>query len=392
MLIDFFYALREARLPVSIREFLTLLEALDEHVVHASLDDFYVVARTILVKDEKYFDRFDRVFGQYFKGAQSLLEKIEADIPEDWLEKLLEKHLSEEEKAQMQGLGWEKLMETLKQRLAEQKERHEGGNKWIGTGGTSPFGANGYNPEGIRVGQDKSRHRKAVKVWDQREFKDFDDGQQLGSRNFKVALRRLRQFARDAEANVLDIDETLRRTANNGGWLDLRFTHERHNAVKVLLFLDVGGSMDDHIEVCEKLFTAARAEFKHLEHFYFHNFVYESVWRDNKRRNAQRLSTLDVIHTYPADYKLIFVGDATMSPYEIVYPGGSVEHANEEPGKVWIQRLLDTYTRAVWLNPVEESRWPYTESLRMTQEIMKERMFALTPAGIESAMRRLQRG
>ncbi|MBV8467575.1 MAG: VWA domain-containing protein [Burkholderiales bacterium] len=392
MLLDFFYALRDAKLPVSTKEFLALLEALDQRLVSGSLDDFYVVSRTILIKDEKYFDRFDQVFGHYFRGVENLLEKIEADIPEDWLTKLIEKQLSDEEKAQLKGLGWEKLMQTLRERLAEQKERHQGGNKWIGTGGTSPFGAYGYNPEGIRIGQDGSRHRRAVKVWDQREFRDFDDRRELGTRNFKVALRRLRQITRSAEAPVLDLDGTVRATADNAGWLDLQYVHERHNAVKVLLCLDVGGSMDDHIHVCETLFSAARAEFKHLEHAYFHNFVYESVWRDNRRRHSERLNTLDLLHTYPKDYKLIFVGDATMGPYEILYPGGSVEHMNEEPGKVWLERVLAHFPSAVWLNPVDEQYWDYTESVAMTRELMSGRMFPLTPAGLETAMRRLQLG
>ncbi|GAB3247533.1 vWA domain-containing protein [Chitinimonas naiadis] len=390
MLIDFFYQLRDAKLPVSVKEFLTLLEALDARVVSGSLEEFYFLSRTVLIKDEKYFDRYDQLFGHYFHGVETLLEKLETAIPEDWLSKLIEKQLSEEEKAQLKGLGWDKLMQTLKERLAEQKERHQGGNKWIGTGGTSPFGAYGYNPEGIRIGQQESRHRRAVKVWDQREFKDFDDSRELGTRNFKVALRRLRQFARQAEANTLDLDGTIRATADNGGWLNLKFAHERHNAVKVLLCLDVGGSMDDHIEVCEGLFSAARSEFKHLEHCYFHNFFYESVWRNNRRRHSERLATLDLLHTYPSDYKLIIVGDATMSPYEISYPGGSVEHMNEEAGQVWLRRLLDHFPSAVWLNPVEENYWEYTESLRMTRELMGDRMFPLTPAGLDAAMRRLQ--
>ncbi|WP_374355245.1 VWA domain-containing protein [Chitinimonas sp.] len=389
MLLDFFYQLRAAKLPVSVKEFLSLLEALDQGVVAGSIDDFYIISRAILIKDEKYFDRFDQVFGHYFKGVESLLEKIEADIPEDWLSKLLEKQLSAEEKAAMQGMGWDKLMETLKQRLAEQKERHQGGNKWIGTGGTSPFGAYGYNPEGIRIGQDGSRHRRAVKVWDQREFRDFDDSCELDTRNFKLALRRLRQMTRHAEAAMLDLPSTIRATANNAGWLDIQYTHERHNAVKVLLCLDVGGSMDDHIQVCELLFSAARSEFKHLEHAYFHNCVYESMWRNNKRRHSERLPSWDVLHTYPSDYKLIFVGDATMSPYEIDYPGGSVEHMNEEPGRVWLGRLLEHFPSAVWLNPVAEHYWDYTESVRMVRDIMGDRMYPLTPAGIESAMRRL---
>lgn len=389
MLINFFYQLREAKLPVSVRELLTLLEALDHRIATGDLDAFYHLSKAVLIKDEKYFDRFDQVFAHYFQGVESLLEKLETDIPDDWLTKLIEKQLSAEEKAALQGMGWDKLMQTLKERLAEQTSRHQGGNKWIGTGGTSPFGAYGYNPEGIRIGQDGSRHRRAVKVWDQREFRDFDDRRELGTRNFKVALRRLRQFARHAEADVLDIDRTIRATADNAGWLNLKFRHARHNAVKVLLMLDVGGSMDDHIQVCETLFSAARSEFKHLKQVYFHNFVYESVWQDNQRRHAQRISTFDLLHTYPGDYKLIFVGDATMSPYEILYPGGSVEHMNEEPGKVWLQRLLAHFSAAVWLNPVEASRWHYTDSVRITQELMGNRMFPLTPAGLTDAMRQL---
>lgn len=390
MLIDFFYQLRDAKLPVSTKELLALLEALDARVISGSLDDFYFLSRAILIKDEKYFDRYDQVFGHYFKGVESLLEKLETAIPDEWLAKLIEKQLSEEEKAQLKGLGWDKLMQTLKERLAEQKERHQGGNKWIGTGGTSPFGAYGYNPEGIRIGQNESRHRRAVKVWDQREFRDFDDSRELGTRNFKVALRRLRQLVRQSEANTLDLNATIRATSDNAGWLDLKFAHERHNAVKVLLCLDVGGSMDDHIEVCEGLFSAARSEFKHLEHVYFHNFFYESVWRHNQRRNSERQPTFDLLHTYPSDYKLIIVGDATMSPYEILYPGGSVEHMNEEPGKVWLERLLAHFPHAVWLNPVQEPYWDYTESLRVTRELMGGRMFPLTPAGLEAAMRKLQ--
>jgi uncharacterized protein with von Willebrand factor type A (vWA) domain len=314
------------------------------------------------------------------------------ELPEDWLTKLMERHLSEEEKAALQGMGWDKLMQTLKERLAEQRERHQGGNKWIGTGGTSPFGAWGYNPEGVRIGQDKSRHRRAVKVWDARSFADLDDRRELGSRNFKVALRRLRQWAHDAEAETLDLDATIRATVRNAGHLQLQFARQRHNAVKVLLLFDVGGSMDDHVHVCEALFTAARAEFKHLAQYYFHNFVYESVWSDNTRRHTQRTPTWDLIHTYPSDYKLILVGDATMSPYEILYPGGSVEHMNEEPGRVWLQRLLDHFRHAVWLNPAPEAHWPYTESVQLTQQLMQGRMFPLTPAGIEQAMRTLQHG
>lgn len=393
MLIDFFYQLKQARIPVSIKEFLTLLEALDKRVVSGSLDDFYYLARTCLVKDEKHFDKFDQVFGSYFKGIESLGELLTADIPDDWLRKEFERFLSEEDKKQLEALGWDKLMETFKQRLQEQKERHAGGNKWIGTGGTSPFGANGYNPEGIRIGQDGSRHRKAVKVWDQREFKNFDDQVQLGTRNIKVALRRLRQFAREGAEEILDLDGTIRATANNAGHLDLKMVPELHNKVKVLLFLDVGGSMDDHIRVCEELFSAAKTEFKHLEYFYFHNCVYESVWKDNKRRHNERMSTYDVLNTYGADYKLIFVGDATMSPYEIVYPNGSVEHNNAEAGQVWLQRLLDHYQSAIWLNPVVEKYWDYTESLHLIRQQMQDRMYPLTLEGIERGIKRLnQRG
>ena len=389
MLIDFFYQLKQARIPVSIKEFLTLLEALDKRVISGSLDDFYYLARTCLVKDEKHFDKFDKVFGSYFKGIESLGELLTADIPDDWLRKEFERFLSEDDKKQLEALGWDKLMETFKQRLKEQKERHAGGNKWIGTGGTSPFGANGYNPEGIRIGQEQSRHRKAVKVWDQREFKNFDDQVQLGTRNIKVALRRLRQFARAGAEEILDLDGTIKATANNAGHLDLKMVPELHNKVKVLLFLDVGGSMDDHIRVCEELFSAAKTEFKHLEYFYFHNCVYESVWKDNKRRHNERMSTYDVLNTYGADYKLIFVGDATMSPYEIVYPNGSVEHNNPESGQVWLQRLLDQYQSAIWLNPVVEQYWDYTESLHLIRQQMHERMFPLTLEGIELAIKRL---
>lgn len=392
MLIDFFFALKDARLPVSIKEFLLLLEAMEARLISASVDEFYYLARTALIKDERYYDRFDQVFGKHFHGIESIGEDLQRDIPEDWLRKMIEKHLSEEEKAAMQAMGWDKLMETLKQRLAEQKERHQGGNKWIGTGGTSPFGAYGYNPEGIRIGQEESRHRRAVKVWDQREFKNLDDQQELGTRNIKVALRRLREFAREGAEEILDIDATIRATANNAGYLDLKMVPELHNNVKVLLFLDIGGSMDDHIKVCEELFSAARTEFKHLEYFYFHNCVYESVWKDNHRRHNDRVSLWDIIHTYGPDYKLVFVGDATMSPYEIVYPGGSVEHNNEEAGEVWLKRLLEHYPHAAWLNPVQEDWWGYTQSLGMIMERMDKRMFPLTVEGIDRAMRSLKRG
>jgi hypothetical protein len=389
MLIEFFLKVKEGGVPVSIREFLTLLEALHKEVAYGNVEDFYYLARASLVKDEKYFDRFDRVFAAYFKGIVEV-DPLAVLIPEEWLKKLVEKHLSEEEKKLIQSLGgWEKLMETLKQRLEEQKGRHQGGNKWIGTGGTSPFGAYGYNPEGIRIGQHESRHRRAVKVWDQREFRNLDDTVEIGTRNIKVALRRLRKFARVGAPEELDLDDTVRSTARNAGWLDLKMVPERHNAVKVLLFLDIGGSMDDHIHICEQLFSAARLEFKHLEYFYFHNFLYERLWKDNRRRSAERISTWDVLHTYPHDYKVIFVGDATMSPYEITYPGGSVEHTNEEAGAVWLQRLLSVYHNTIWLNPQPEALWDYHESIRVTRELMGERMFPLTLEGLDRGMRLL---
>ncbi|MGE5525292.1 MAG: vWA domain-containing protein [Rhodospirillaceae bacterium] len=391
MLIEFFLKLKEAGIPVSIKEYLILLEALQKRVVYGSVDDFYFLARTCLVKDEKFFDRYDRVFGAYFKGAVDV-EGAVAAIPEDWLRKLAEKHLSEEDKKLIESLGgWDKLMETLKKRLEEQKGRHQGGNKWIGTAGTSPFGAYGYNPEGVRIGQPESRHRRAVKVWDQREYKNLDDTVEIGTRNMKVALRRLRKFARIGAPEELDLDDTVRSTAKNAGWLDLKMVPERHNTVKVLLFLDVGGSMDDYIRVCEQLFSAARTEFKHLEYFYFHNFLYERVWKDNRRRATEKVSTWDVMHTYPHDYKVIFVGDATMSPYEIVYPGGSVEHTNEETGAVWMQRLLSVYHDAIWINPQPESVWDYHESIRITRDLVGERMFPLTLDGLDRGMRLLSK-
>lgn len=391
MLIEFFLKLKEGGVPVSIREFLTLIEALEKRVVFGCVEDFYYLARTCLVKDEKYFDRYDRVFAAYFRGIVEI-EGVAVAIPGEWLRKLAERILTEEEKKLIESLGgWDRLMETLKKRLEEQKGRHEGGGKWIGTAGTSPFGAHGYNPEGVRIGQSESRHRRAVKVWDKREFRNFDDTVELGTRNMKIALRRLRRFAREGSLEELDLDDTVRSTAKNAGWLDLKMVPERHNAVKVLLFLDVGGSMDDHIRVCEQLFSAARAEFKHLEYFYFHNFLYERVWRDNRRRATERVSTWDVMHTYPHDYKVIFVGDATMSPYEIVYPGGSVEHTNEEPGAVWMRRLLTVYPNAIWLNPQPEEVWNYHESIRITRELMGDRMFPLTIEGLDRGMRLLTR-
>ncbi|MFC7331833.1 vWA domain-containing protein [Rhodocista pekingensis] len=393
MFTTFFYELRKAQVPVSLKEYLALMEAMQAHVAAYSIDDFYYLCRAVLVKDERNLDRFDQVFGQVFKGLETsgaTPQEIFAQIPEEWLRKLAEKLLTEEEKAQIQALGgWDRLMETLAKRLAEQEGRHQGGSKWIGTAGTSPFGAHGYNPEGVRIGQQESRHRRAVKVWDRREFRNLDDRVELGTRNIKVALRRLRRFARQGAAEVLDLPDTIRSTARNAGWLDLRMVPERHNAVKVLLFLDVGGSMDDHVRVCEELFSAARTEFKHLEYFYFHNCVYEGVWKDNRRRHVERMSTWDVIHTYGSDYKLVFVGDAAMSPYEIVQPGGSVEHWNAEAGQVWLQRLLHTWRHAIWLNPTPEKYWGYTQSIAMIRQLMDGRMYPLTLEGLDRGMREL---
>ncbi|MGE5946595.1 MAG: vWA domain-containing protein [Betaproteobacteria bacterium] len=390
MLVDFFLHLKARQLPVSTKELLALLEALEARLVSASLDDFYLISRTILVKDEALYDRFDRAFGEYFKGIEAL-PGFDALIPEDWLRLAAKRHLSEEDRLKLQKLGYEKLFEQFKQRLAEQKERHAGGSKWIGTAGTSPYGHGGYHPEGIRIGGESAGNRTAVKVWEQREFRNLDDSVDLGVRNIKVALRRLRRFARQGAATELDLDGTIAGTARNGGWLDLHLRPERHNAVKVLLFLDVGGSMDDHIQACEELFSAARAEFKHLEHFYFHNCVYEGVWKDNRRRHDQRMATWDVIHTYGPDYRLFFVGDASMSPYEIAHPGGSVEHWNEEPGAAWLARLVATWPQAVWLNPLPQAHWAYTPSIRMIRELLGERMFPLTLDGLERAMRALSR-
>jgi uncharacterized protein with von Willebrand factor type A (vWA) domain len=390
MLIPFFYLLRDGGVKTSITELLTLLEALKKGVAGQSVDDFYFVARTCLVKDESQLDRFDRIFAAYFKGAEDSFADLMDDVPEEWLRRQVELLLTEEERAQIEAMGgFDALMQALRERLEEQDARHEGGNKWIGTAGTSPFGAYGYNPEGVRMGQEGSRNRSAVKVWDRREYRNLDDSVELGTRNIKVALRRLRKFAREGAADQLDLEATIDKTARNAGLLDIRMVPERHNAVKVLLCLDVGGSMDDHVRVCEELFSAARSEFKHLEYFYFHNFVYETLWKDNRRRHAERIPTLDIMHKYGADYKLIFVGDATMSPYEIVYAGGSVEHWNEEPGAVWIRRLLSTYPKAIWLNPEPQHRWPYTPSVKLTREIMEDRMFPLTVAGIDEGIKAL---
>lgn len=389
MLIPFFYALREGGLKVSLTEFLTLLEALKQRVACLSIDDFYYLARSALVKDETKYDRFDKVFGAYFKGVDAVFDDLfKGSIPDDWLRAEMQKLLSDEEREKLQAMGWDKLMETLKQRLEEQKERHQGGSKWIGTGGTSPFGHAGFNPEGIRIGGQGGK-RRAVKVWERRDYANYDDSRELGTRNLKVALRRLRRFARTGAADILDLDDTIRSTARNAGYLDIKMVPERHNAVKVLLFLDVGGSMDDHVRVCEELFSAASSEFKHLEYFYFHNFIYESVWKDNQRRHGERISLFDVLHKYPSDYKVIFVGDATMSPYEITYAGGSVEHWNEEPGALWMQRVMDAYSKAIWLNPEPEDRWEWSPSVQMTRELVGERMFPLTINGLEQGMKRL---
>lgn len=387
MLIDFFLRLKNAKIPVTLIEFLTLIEALQQHLAFGSVEEFYFLARLCLVKDETHFDKFDRIFAEYFKGAAIQPDEFAADIPEEWLRKLAEKYLSEEEKQQIKALGGlDKLLETLKKRIEEQKERHQGGSKWVGTGGTSPFGAYGYNPEGIRIGQSESRHRRAVKVWDKREFRDLDDSVELGTRNIKVALRRLRNFAREGALEELDMHGTIRATANNAGYLDLRMVPERHNKVKVLLFLDVGGSMDPHIELCEQLFSAARSEFKHLEYFYFHNCIYERVWRDNQRRFNHHLATLDLIHQFGSDYKVIVVGDATMSPYEVVWPGGSVEHHNPETGSVWMGRILEQFRKVVWLNPAPQAEWKYAESVQIIKQLVKGQMYPLNMDGMDRAI------
>src|SRR5574343_644031 len=390
VLVDFFLFLKSRQLPVSTKELLALLEALEARLVSGSLDDFYLLARTLLIKDETQYDRFDRAFGEYFKGVASL-PGLDLDIPEDWLKLAAKRHLSEAERLKLQKLGYEKVFEELRARLKEQKERHSGGSKWIGTAGTSPFGHGGYNPEGVRIGGDSVGNRTAIKVWEARDFRNLDDSVDLNVRNIKVALRKLRRFARQGAATELDLDGTIVGTARNGGMLDLQLSPERHNAVKVLLFLDVGGSMDDHIEQCEELFSAARAEFKHLEHVYFHNCPYESVWRDNRRRHSEKTATWDVIHTYGPDYKLVFVGDASMSPYEIARSGGSVEHWNEESGATWLSRMLSIWSRAVWLNPLPEAHWDYTPSIRMIRELMGGRMYSLTLSGLDQAMRVLSR-
>lgn len=391
MFVNFFHELKSAGMPVSLREYLTLLEAMDADVIDREVEDFYYLSRSALVKDEKNLDKFDQVFGHVFKGLESLGEGDVSEIPEDWLKALTEKFLTEEEKAEIEALGgWEKIMEELKKRLEEQEKRHEGGNKMIGTAGTSPFGAEGYNPEGVRIGQKEGRHGKAVKVWDKREYKNLDDSVELGTRNIKVALRRLRKWAREGTAEELDLDHTIKSTADKG-YLDIQLIPERRNTIKTLLFFDVGGSMDPHIKVCEELFSAARTEFKNMEYFYFHNCLYEDVWKDNRRRHNEKMSTWDVLHKYPSDYKVIIVGDASMSPYEITYAGGSVEHWNEEPGGVWLERLQQVYENVVWLNPVAERHWEYTPSIEIMRQIVGDRMFPLTLDGLDRAMRELSR-
>jgi uncharacterized protein with von Willebrand factor type A (vWA) domain len=391
MFVTFFHELRRAGLPVSLKEYLSLLEGLQADVAERRVEDFYYLSRTCLIKDERHLDRFDQVFGHVFRGLEGVAEGVEAEIPEDWLRLISELHLSEEDKKRIEELGgWEKIMETLKKRLEEQKERHSGGNKWIGTGGTSPYGAYGYNPAGIRIGQKESRHRRAIKVWDKREFKDLDENVELGTRNIKVALRRLRSFARQGSAVELDLDGTIRGTAEKG-YLDIRMVPERHNAVKVLMFFDVGGSMDWHVKGIEELFSAARSEFKHLEYYYFHNCLYEEVWKHNARRRSERISTWDVLHTYPPDYKVIFVGDASMSPYEITHAGGSVEHMNPEAGARWLKRVTDTFKHSVWLNPVPDEHWNWTPSIGMISELMEGRMYPLTLEGLERATGELMR-
>jgi uncharacterized protein with von Willebrand factor type A (vWA) domain len=385
MLISFFQVLKRAGIPVSIKELLDLILALKSHLAFANVDEFYYLSRTILVKDEKYFDRFDQAFGNYYRDLESLEDIIQAMIPDEWLRHEFTKQLSEEDKARIESLGGlDELIEAFKKRLDEQKERHQGGSKWIGTGGTSPFGHSGYHPEGIRVGGE-SRNKKAVKVWEKREFKNLDDSVELGTRNIKVALRRLRKFARTGAEDELDLDDTIRCTANNAGLLDIKMIPERHNSAKVLLFFDVGGSMDPHIKICEEMFAAARSEFKHMEYFYFHNFIYESVWSDNSRRN-ERLLLLDIMHRYSSDYNIVFIGDASMAPYEIMQPGGSVEHWNEEAGVSWMRQLKATYEKIIWINPVPPEAWLYTQSIEMTNHLLGGHMYPLTVKGLEEGM------
>ena len=388
MLIDFFLKLKSHKLPVSIKEYLTLLEAMGKDVIGPSIDEFYYLSRAALVKDEANFDKFDRAFSEFWQGVETI-PGIETQIPLEWLLKQVELNLTDEEKKQIEALGgWEKLMEMLKQRLEEQKGRHQGGNKWIGTGGTSPFGAYGYNPEGVRIGQEKSRNRSAVKVWDQREYRNLDDSVELGTRNIKVALRRLRKFARQGAPDEFDLENTIQHTAKKT-YLDIHMRPERRNAIKVLMLMDIGGTMDDHIKLAEELFSAAKTEFKHLEFYYFHNCLYDFVWKDNRRRHSERTRTWELLHKYGHDYKVIFVGDATMSPYEILQPGGSIEYFNEEPGAVWIKRVTEIYPKCVWLNPEPEEIWSYRQSIGIVKELMNGRMYPTTLNGLERAMKLL---
>ncbi|WP_394174630.1 vWA domain-containing protein [Thalassotalea litorea] len=389
MLIDFFFTLKRYKVPVTLKELLDLIQALEKRVIFASLDDFYVISRVILVKDESHFDKFDRAFADYFEGVESIDLNLDK-IPKEWLEKRFERHFTEEERKKIKQLGGlEELMKTLRERLAEQEKRHQGGNKWIGTGGTSPFGAYGEHPGGMRIGQNESRNRSASKVWDKREFRNLDADVELGTRNIKMALRKLRQFARTGAASELDLDNTIKATAENAGYLDLKMRPERHNAIKVLLFFDIGGSMDDHILACEELFSAAHTEFKHLEYFYFHNCIYEQVWRDNERRHNDTIDVWEIIRTFPKDYKIIFVGDATMGPYEITYPGGSVEHWNKEAGSVWMQRLLDHFGHCIWLNPQSKTYWPYYQSIGLMEQIMAGEMYEMTLDGLSNGIKAL---
>ena len=389
MFISFVEALRTGGIPASLKEHLLLLEALDADVIAWEPEEFYYLARSVFVHDERQIDRFDQVFGAVFKGLLAPAEPG-AEIPEEWLKKIAELYLTPEQMSEIKALGsWDEIMEALKQRLAEQKERHQGGSKWIGTGGTSPFGHGGFNPEGVRIGGPGGQGR-AIKVWEKREFKDLDGDRQLGTRNIKVALRRLRRFAREGAADELDLDGTIDGTARQG-WLDVRMRPERHNAVKLLLFLDIGGSMDGHVRLCEELFSAARTEFKHLEHYYFHNCIYEGVWKDNRRRHVERTNTLDIIHKYGPDHKLVIVGDASMSPYEISHPGGSIEHMNEEAGATWIRRLTSAYAAAAWLNPTPEAYWGHSASTSLVKTLMDDRMYPLTLEGLDSATKALSR-
>ena len=391
MFLTFFHELKASGLPVTLKEYLTLMEAMDKGLARFQVEDFYYLSRAALVKDERNLDKFDRVFGHVFKGLENNAEALIAEIPEEWLRKLTEKFLTDEEKRLIESLGgWDKIMEELKKRLAEQKGRHQGGSKWIGTAGTSPYGAYGYNPEGVRIGQDRNRNNCAIKVWDRRDYRDLDDGVELGTRNIKLALRRLRKFAREGAPEELDLDGTIKSTANKG-YLDLRLVPERRNTVKVLLFFDVGGSMDPFIRSCEELFSAARSEFKHMEYFYFHNCLYETVWKSNRRRHDEPIETWKVLHTYPSDYKVIFVGDASMSPYEITHPGGSVEHYNDEPGMTWLGRVSQIYPKLVWLNPTPEKYWTYSASNDIIRRLLAYRMYTLTLQGLDQAMRELTR-